>query len=109
MIFRNDADGIREKVTPLVSRGEARRLKVIVTATHNHHGPDTAFDVNHDWYEHMTDQAAAAVADAVDQRTRATVHVASGRALVRRERRHRPADLRPDAPGAPGARPGATA
>jgi hypothetical protein len=78
MIFRNDADGIRRKVVPLVSRGEAHRLTVIVTATHNHEGPDTAFDVNHAWYEHMTDQAAAAVADAVDHRTRASLSVASG-------------------------------
>ena len=78
MIFRNDADGIRRKVMPLVTRGEARRLTVIVTATHNHEGPDTAFDVNHAWYEHMTDQAAAAVADAVDHRTRASLYVASG-------------------------------
>ena len=65
MIFRVDADGIRTKAAALVPPGDASRMKVIVTSTHNHHGPDTAFDVNHDWYEHMTDQAAAAVADAV--------------------------------------------
>src|SRR5262249_8714496 len=68
-IFRNDADGIRRKAAQLVSPGDAARMTVIVTATHTHEGPDTAFDVNHAWYEHMTDQVAAAVADAVHRRT----------------------------------------
>ena len=104
MIFRNDANGIREKAAQLVSRSEARRLKVIVSATHNHHGPDTAFDVNHDWYEYMTDQAAAAVADAVDQPDARDRARRDGRTLVRRHRRHRPADLRPDLAGAPSSR-----
>jgi hypothetical protein len=78
MIFRNDADGIRRKAAQLVSPGDAARMTVVVTATHNHEGPDTAFDVNHSWYEHMTDQLAAAVADAVHRRTPATLSVASG-------------------------------
>src|SRR5262245_51168608 len=78
MIFRNDADGIRRKAGQLVSPGDAARMTVLVTATHNHEGPDTAFDVNHSWYEHMTDQVAAAVADAVHRRTPATLAVATG-------------------------------
>ena len=46
----------------------AKRVEVLVTSTHNHHGPDTAFDVNHVWYDHMTDMAAEAVAEAVMSR-----------------------------------------
>jgi hypothetical protein len=78
MVFRLDAEGIRAKVAALVGAELAPDLRVIVTATHNHHGPDTAFDVNHDWYEHMTDQVAAAVAEAVEERQPATLRVAAG-------------------------------
>jgi hypothetical protein len=78
MIFRNDAAGIRAKATALVPAADAERMTVIVTADHNHHGPDTAFDVNHDWYEHMTDQAAAAIASAVAAREPATLRAATG-------------------------------
>lgn|GEM_PF-1061188 len=78
MVFRVDADGIRAKVAELVGSQLAGRLRILVTATHNHHGPDTAFDVNHDWYEHMTDQVAAAVAEAVSNRRPATLQVAAG-------------------------------
>ena len=75
MIFRADADSIRAKV--------GRRLpgvdvEVLVGSTHNHHGPDTAFDVNHDWYEHMTDQAADAVVAAVERLRPARLRVGSG-------------------------------
>lgn len=78
MIFRNDAEQIRDKVASQLPQSQVRRLKVVVTATHNHHGPDTAFDVNHVWYEHMTDQAAAAVVEAMRSRRPATLHVAAG-------------------------------
>jgi hypothetical protein len=49
-----------------------------VSATHNHHGPDTAFDVNHSWYEHMSDQVAAAVVAALKARQPARLRVAAG-------------------------------
>lgn len=78
MIFRLDADEIRAKALAMLPPGLARRARIVVTATHNHHGPDTAFDVNHDWYEHMTDQAAAAIVDAVRARRPATLRVAAG-------------------------------
>ena len=78
MVFRLDAEGIRAKVAALVGPEVAQNLRVIVTATHNHHGPDTAFDVNHSWYEHMTDQVAAAVVEALDARQPATLAVAAG-------------------------------
>jgi hypothetical protein len=78
MIFRGDADGIRRKVAAQLPADLAARVQVLVTASHNHHGPDTAFDVNHDWYEYMTDQAAAAVVEAVDSRTPANLRVAAG-------------------------------
>ena len=78
MVFRTDGESIRTKAAALLPPGQAKKLKVIVSATHNHHGPDTAFDVNHDWFEHMTDQAAAAVAAAVTSRRPARLFVAAG-------------------------------
>jgi hypothetical protein len=81
MIFRADADAIRAKVEERLPRAFRRRgahVEVLVGSTHNHHGPDTAFDVNHDWYEHMTDQAADAVVAALDRMRPARLRVASG-------------------------------
>jgi hypothetical protein len=74
MIFRVDADSIREKVDDRLDRD----VNVLVGSTHNHHGPDTAFDVNHDWYEHMTDQAADAVVKAVKRMRPARLRVGDG-------------------------------
>jgi hypothetical protein len=74
MIFKTDGDEIRDKVAQKLGR----RLDIMIAATHNHHGPDTAFDVNHAWYEHMTNQAADAVVDAVRFRQPARLRVASG-------------------------------
>jgi len=78
MVFRLDADQIRAKAAVLLGTKLAKKTRILVTATHNHHGPDTAFDVNHAWYEHMTDQVAAAIAEAVDRRRPATIRVAAG-------------------------------
>jgi hypothetical protein len=76
MIFRADADLIREKVA---ARLPGLDVEVLVGSTHNHHGPDTAFDVNHDWYEEMTDQAADAVVEAVRRLRPARLRVGTGR------------------------------
>ena len=78
MVFRHDGDAIRAKAAALLPPGLAKKLKVIISATHNHHGPDTAFDVNHDWYEHMSGQMAQAIAEAVRDRRPARLHVAAG-------------------------------
>jgi len=78
MVFRQDGDEIRAKAAALLPPGIARKLKVVIAANHNHHGPDTAFDVNHSWYEHMTNQAAAAIAAAVKNRRPAQLQVAAG-------------------------------
>jgi len=78
MIFRADGDEIRAKAAAMLPPGLADRMRVLISANHNHHGPDTAFDVNHAWYEHMTDQAAAAVVEAVLSRRPARLRVAAG-------------------------------
>lgn len=78
MVFRLDADQIRAKAATLLGKKLAKKTRILVTATHNHHGPDTAFDVNHSWYEYMTDQVAAVIKEAVDTRRKATIRVAAG-------------------------------
>jgi hypothetical protein len=88
MIFKVDGDEIRAKVAARLRAGAlgagrlgtrpGTALRVLIAATHNHHGPDTAFDVNHDWYERMTDQAADAVVAALADLQPATLRVASG-------------------------------
>ncbi|MGH9210951.1 MAG: hypothetical protein ACRD2C_09745 [Acidimicrobiales bacterium] len=79
MVFRTDGDVIRSRVAELLPRSLRHRdVEVVISATHNHHGPDTAFDVNHDWYDHMVEQAAQTVVEAIDNRVPATLRVAEG-------------------------------
>jgi len=40
-------------------------VPVLVSATHNHHGPDTAFSINDDWFSLHADEIAEAVAEAI--------------------------------------------
>ena len=56
MIFRSDADAIRVSILEALPSDAAQRIDIAIHADHNHHGPDTAFDVNHEWYEFMIDQ-----------------------------------------------------
>ncbi|MDX1734044.1 MAG: hypothetical protein R3228_06750 [Halioglobus sp.] len=78
MVFRIDAAEMRDKAAAMLPPGIAKKLRVVISASHNHHGPDTAFDVNHAWYEHMSDQVAAAIAEAVSTRRPARLRVAAG-------------------------------
>jgi len=78
MVFRVDADEVRSRVAKRLPYGQAKKLKVLITSTHNHHGPDTAFDPNHDWYEHMFEQMVDAIVAAVTSRRPAHLYTASG-------------------------------
>ena len=68
MVFRVDAEEMRKKAVDQLPPGIAKKLRIVVAASHNHHGPDTAFDVNHAWYEYMSEQVAAAIVEAVSTR-----------------------------------------
>jgi len=78
MVFRVDARVMRDRAAAQLPPGIAKKLKVIVSASHSHHGPDTAFDVNHDWYEHMSGQVVEAIVEAVSTRRPARLRVAAG-------------------------------
>ncbi|MFM8562481.1 MAG: hypothetical protein ACKOCE_01145 [Acidimicrobiia bacterium] len=64
MTFSMDADEIesivKESLPPVW-----QDAPILIAPTHNHHGPDVAFDINPDYYAHLAQRAAAAVVDAV--------------------------------------------
>ena len=51
---------------------------VLVSATHNHHGPDTAFSINNEWFSLLADEMAFAAEDAVAALQPAVLASASG-------------------------------
>lgn len=63
MIFAADQDEIERRVRAELPASLAD-AQLIISATHNHHGPDTAFSINDDWYELMAQEMAAAVIEA---------------------------------------------
>ena len=78
MVFRPDAEELRRMVREVLPAQRQGKVEVLVHATHNHHGPDTAFAVNPDWYRFFLEQARDAVKEAVDRLEPATLSVAEG-------------------------------
>lgn len=94
MIFAADAAEIERRARALLPPDLSEIAEIVISATHNHHGPDTAFSVNDEWYEVLADQMAGAIYDAAT-----LMEPASGggerRPSLRPERRPRSADRRP--------------
>ncbi|MUH56324.1 MAG: hypothetical protein F2683_05295, partial [Actinobacteria bacterium] len=65
MIFSSDADEIARRARELLPQ-DWQDVPILVNATHNHHGPDSAFSINDDWYSHMADVIAGTVVEAVN-------------------------------------------
>lgn len=78
MVFRSDADELRRMVREVLPAEMQPRVEVLVHATHNHHGPDTAFAVNPEWYRFFLEQARDAVREAVERLEPATLRVNEG-------------------------------
>jgi hypothetical protein len=78
MVFRPDAEELRRMVREVLPEAQRDRVEVLVHATHNHHGPDTAFAVNAEWYRLFLEQARDAVREAVARLEPATLRVAEG-------------------------------
>ncbi|MEM9453625.1 MAG: hypothetical protein AAGF11_05570 [Myxococcota bacterium] len=80
MLFAPGIASIKDKVRGLVGDEAFEPLEIVISATHNHMGPDTSGldEINPDYYEYMTDQVALAIADAVepDHMRPATLRVA---------------------------------
>ncbi|HEY5887855.1 MAG TPA: hypothetical protein VIT24_09035 [Acidimicrobiales bacterium] len=78
MVFAVDAAEIERRARELLPADVADRARIIISATHVHEGPDTAFSVNDDWYDLMADDTAGAIADAVDALQPAELTAAQG-------------------------------
>lgn len=77
MIFSSDADEII-RITRQQIGSEWADVPILINATHNHHGPDTAFSINADWYQLMAEVVAEVVTDAIATVQPALAVAASG-------------------------------
>jgi hypothetical protein len=75
--FGTDITVMLDRVRPRLPE-EWADAPILVSATHNHHGPDTAFSINDDWFSMMTDEIVAAAEDAVASMQPATMSSAVG-------------------------------
>jgi len=78
MIFAADAAEIEKRARALLPPGLDEMAKIVISATHNHHGPDTAFSVNDEWYDTMADQVADAIHNAAIAMEPARLEVVAG-------------------------------
>ena len=75
--FGGDIAVMLERVRPRLPE-EWAEAPILVSATHNHHGPDTAFSINDDWFSLMADEIATVAEDAVAAMRPATMSSATG-------------------------------
>src|SRR5690606_3595791 len=78
MLFAPDVAELRRRVIERLPESTRAHVDVLVAASHNHHGPDTAFEVNAAWFDMMLDEARDAVVDAVERLEPATLRAAEG-------------------------------
>lgn len=78
MLLAPDVEALRLRVREALPDDLREHVLVQVAASHNHHGPDTAFHVNPDWFDAMLDQTRDAVVDAVSRLEPATLRAAEG-------------------------------
>lgn len=77
MTFSMDADRIEEDAKTQLPE-EWKDAPILIAPTHNHHGPDVAFDINPDYYAHLSAQAVSAVLKAVQSVQPAVARATSG-------------------------------
>jgi hypothetical protein len=75
--FGTDVTVILDRLRPRLPE-EWVEAPILVSATHNHHGPDTAFSINDDWFSLMADEIVTAAVDAVAAMEPATMSSAVG-------------------------------
>jgi hypothetical protein len=77
MHLKADVDEIVRRVQGALPQAWAG-AEILVSATHNHHGPETAFGPNAQWYEMAAEQIVAAAIAAVDAVEPVSASVATG-------------------------------
>ncbi|MCP5148659.1 MAG: hypothetical protein H6986_11115 [Pseudomonadales bacterium] len=75
--FSGDIEAITERIRSRLPP-DWQAAPVLVSATHNHHGPDTAFSINSEWFSLLADEMAFAAEDAVSALQPATMATATG-------------------------------
>ena len=75
--FGTDITAMLDRVRPRLPE-EWAEAPILVSATHNHHGPDTAFSINDEWFSLMADEIVGAAEDAVAAMQPATMSSAVG-------------------------------
>ena len=64
MLFAFDQDEIERRLRDQLP-AEFGDAQIIISATHNHHGPDSAFSINDDWFDQAADEMVGAATDAI--------------------------------------------
>ncbi|MDA2967194.1 MAG: hypothetical protein O3B91_06680 [Actinomycetota bacterium] len=77
LIISGDSDEIVRRARELLPE-DWQEVPILINATHNHHGPDSVFSINDDWYSHMADVVAGVVVAAVADLRPATATAISG-------------------------------
>lgn len=75
--FSSDIAAIVERIRTRLP-ATWQEAPILVSATHNHHGPDSAFSINDDWFSLLADEIAFAAEDAVAAMQPANMVTASG-------------------------------
>jgi hypothetical protein len=78
LIFAADSAEIERRVRAKLPADFPATTHIVISATHDHHGPDTAFSVNPKWYEVMADQMVDAITEAHSKLQPAIVQSAAG-------------------------------
>lgn len=68
MLFRQDIQSIYDAVARKVGQSRFQQLRITVSATHNHMGPDTSGldGLNRSYYAYMVEQVANVIVNAID-------------------------------------------
>lgn len=75
--FGPDHDEIVDRVRDAVPE-EWSEAEILISATHNHHGPDSAFSINDEWYDQLAGETVDAVVEAIAGVGPASLRVAEG-------------------------------
>ena len=77
MIFAADSAEIEKRARALLPADLNDIAQIVISATHNHHGPESAFSINDDWYDVMADEVADTIYRAATSMEPARLEVVS--------------------------------
>ena len=78
MIFAAESAEIEKRARALLPAELNDIAQIVISATHNHHGPESAFNINDDWYDVMANQVADTIYRAATSMEPARLEVVTG-------------------------------